>query len=118
MRYSGLALFAFLCIKPLLSSSCSTLFFFASAKAPRATNPGRRTLILLLSRFFPDYARLLEERDVIMGKRAEELDIDNLLDEIPHLRHRGVLDRPDGAGFRIADELPTSVLHGDGGECI
>ncbi|KAG6506527.1 hypothetical protein ZIOFF_031851 [Zingiber officinale] len=53
-----------------------------------------------------------------MGKRAEELDIDNLLDEIPHLRHRGVLDRPDGAGFRIADELPTSVLHGDGGGCI
>ncbi|KAG6470206.1 hypothetical protein ZIOFF_071266 [Zingiber officinale] len=53
-----------------------------------------------------------------MGKRAEELDIDNLLDEIPHLRHRGVLDRPDVAGFRIADELPTSVLHGDGGGCI
>ncbi|XP_042460168.1 polyamine oxidase 3-like [Zingiber officinale] len=49
-----------------------------------------------------------------MGKRAEELDIDNLLDEIPHLRHRGVLDRPDGAGFCIADELPTSILHGDG----
>ncbi|KAG6469518.1 hypothetical protein ZIOFF_074242 [Zingiber officinale] len=118
LRYSGLALFAFLYIKPLLSSSCSTLFFFASAKAPRATNPGRRTLILLLSRFFPDSARLLEERDVIMGKRVEELDIDNLLDEIPHLRHRGVLDRPDGAGFRIADELPTSVLHGDGGGCI
>ncbi|KAG6499290.1 hypothetical protein ZIOFF_039047 [Zingiber officinale] len=61
---------------------------------------------------------LLEERDVIMGKRVEELDIDNLLDEIPHLCHRGVLDRPDGAGFRIADELPTSVLHGDGGGCI
>ncbi|KAG6527632.1 hypothetical protein ZIOFF_009757 [Zingiber officinale] len=53
-----------------------------------------------------------------MGKRAEELDIDNLLDEIPHLRHRGVLDRPDGAGFCIADELPTSILHGDGGGCI
>ncbi|KAG6514257.1 hypothetical protein ZIOFF_024604 [Zingiber officinale] len=53
-----------------------------------------------------------------MGKRAEELDIDNLLDEIPHLRHRGVLDRPDGASFRIADELPTPVLHGDGGGCI
>ncbi|KAG6479547.1 putative pumilio homolog 8, chloroplastic [Zingiber officinale] len=53
-----------------------------------------------------------------MGKRAEELDIDNLLDEIPHLRHRGVLDRPDGAGFIIADEQPTSVLHGGGGGCI
>ncbi|KAG6499932.1 hypothetical protein ZIOFF_039746 [Zingiber officinale] len=118
LRYSGLALFAFLCIKPLLSSSCSTLFFFASTKAPRGTNPGRRTLILLLSRFFPDSARLLEERDVIMGKRAEELDINNLLDEIPHLRHRGVLDRPNSAGFHIADELPTSVLHGDGGGCI
>lgn len=51
----------------------------------------------------------------MMGKSAEEHDIEKLLDEIPYLRHRGVLDGSGGAGFRIADVLPTSVLHANSG---
>ncbi|XP_074565069.1 putative pumilio homolog 8, chloroplastic [Curcuma longa] len=53
-----------------------------------------------------------------MRNRAEEHDIEKLLDEIPHLCHRGVLYGPGGGGFRTSDELPTSGLHCNGGGCL